>query len=65
MPAERTAAVTTGGSTGHVAWVEQVYTKNGETWVKVSQYNYQYPYNPGVYSEMDVRATYFDSYIYF
>lgn len=50
------------GAVGHVAWVEGV---NGDGTVNVSQYNYDFGSGPGMYSEMRVSASTFDTYIYF
>ncbi len=63
-PAENSVGVISAGQYGHVVWVEKV---NGDGTINVSQYNY---FNAGGsgwghYSEMQVNASTYDTYIYF
>jgi surface antigen/peptidoglycan hydrolase CwlO-like protein len=55
------SAAQAGGPDGHVAWVEAV---NGDGTIIVSQYNYNYGAGWGLYSEMQLSASAFATYVY-
>ncbi len=66
QPRERSAAVlTTGGSPGHIVWVESIDQSNGT--MIVSQYNYLNAGGSGWghYSKMEVPIGTYQQYIYF
>jgi surface antigen len=64
-PKAGSLAVMTGSAAGnfegHIAWVEAV---NGNGTILVSQYNYNYGAGYGMYSEMILSASAFQTYIY-
>lgn len=64
-PKAGSLAVMTGSAAGnfegHIAWVEAV---NGDGTILVSQYNYNYGAGYGMYSEMILSASAFQTYIY-
>ncbi len=65
QPHPGSIAVMSGGTYGHVAWVEtEPYIKNGRNVIQVSQYNYDYGAGYGMYSLMELSVDAFDYYVH-